>query len=85
MKRKKDTTYEGDRAREIILSYIENYTRMYGIPPTMRQIRSGLNISSVSVVWYHVHELADQKKVYRVGDGKTIRYMPSNARVEFKL
>lgn len=48
-----------------ILKFIDKYTRKKGWPPTVRDIQSGLDISSTSVVSYHIKAL--------IGDGYLIK------------
>lgn len=40
-----------------ILTYIDAFTADHGFPPTVREIRDGLGLSSTSVVKYHLDAL----------------------------
>ena len=40
-----------------ILTYIDTFTAGHGFPPTVREIRDGLGLSSTSVVKYHLDAL----------------------------
>jgi len=40
-----------------ILNYIIEYCDEYGFPPVIREIQDGCNISSTSVVAYHLEKL----------------------------
>jgi SOS-response transcriptional repressor LexA len=43
-----------------ILTYIEQFTALNGIPPTIREIQAGCGISSTSVVDYNLNILCER-------------------------
>lgn len=49
-----------------IYNFIEQYITTNVIPPTVREIREGLAISSNSVVLYHLRQLEKQDKISRL-------------------
>jgi repressor LexA len=44
--------------QQAILDYIQSHVQSHGWPPTLREMRDGLHISSTSVVAYHLKRLA---------------------------
>lgn len=50
---------------EQIFSMIERYTAREGLPPSMREIRDALGISSTSTVEYHLEKLMRQGRIIR--------------------
>jgi len=51
---------------DAIYNYIEQYIKHNVIPPSVREIREGLSISSNSVVLYHLRLLEMQKRITRL-------------------
>jgi repressor LexA len=51
--------------QESILAYIEDFISKRGIPPSIRNIKDALNISSTSVVAYNLKALQDKGKIDR--------------------
>ena len=51
--------------QESILAFIEAFTTENGYPPTYEEIRSGLNISSKSLVNYHLEALENAQRISR--------------------
>jgi repressor LexA len=51
--------------QEKILSYIYDFLKTNGYPPAIRDIQSGLNISSTSVVAYNLNILEQKGKISR--------------------
>lgn len=51
--------------QESILAYIEDFIRKRGIPPSIRNIKDALNISSTSVVAYNLKALQEKGKIDR--------------------
>jgi len=44
--------------QQAILDYIQRHIESHGWPPTIREMRDGLQMSSTSVVAYHLNRLA---------------------------
>ena len=55
-----------DRTREI-LSFIEDFTRERGYPPTIREIGKAFSIASTNGVRFHLHKLEKQGLLKRSG------------------
>jgi len=55
-----------DRTREI-LSFIEDFTRQHGYPPTIREIGKAFSIASTNGVRYHLHLLEKNGQLKRSG------------------
>jgi repressor LexA len=49
-----------------MLAFIENFVRQNGYPPTREEIRSGLDISTKSLVNYHLEALEDAAFIKRI-------------------
>lgn len=54
-----------------VLEFIRDFTEREGFPPSRRDIMTGCDISSTSVVQYHVKRLAESEE---------IRLLPGKAR-----
>ncbi len=70
--------------QESILAYIEDFISKKGIPPSIRNIKDALNISSTSVVAYNLKALQDKGKIDRemnVSRGIRLTTMPRTVRV----
>ena len=55
----------GATARQRILDFIKNFIGEHGYPPSIRDIQRGCNISSTSVVAYHLKALEEQGLLQR--------------------
>lgn len=55
----------GKMVRVMIVSYIRWYFAKHQYPPSIRDIKQTLNISSTSVVNYHLDRLVEEKKIER--------------------
>lgn len=55
----------GATARQRILDFIKNFITEHGYPPSIRDIQRGCNISSTSVVAYHLKALEEQGLLQR--------------------
>jgi SOS-response transcriptional repressor LexA len=66
------TRHLGDR----ITDFVERYYDETGMPPTIRQIQSALDISSTSVVAYWVRKMADDGRLVKI-DGISRGIMPN--------
>jgi repressor LexA len=61
-----------------ILEFIRTFTEENGYSPTVREIQAGCNISSPSVVAYHIDRLERNDLITRVpGKARTIRIKES--------
>jgi len=52
--------------QEEMLAFIEKFVTQNGYPPTYEEIRSGLNISTKSLVNYHLEALENARRLTRV-------------------
>jgi repressor LexA len=60
-------------ARERILAFIKVFRREKGYSPTVREIVTGVGMSSTSVVQYHLDRLQEQGRVSRMrGQPRTL-------------
>ena len=49
--------------RDQVLAFIRNYKLKNDLPPTVREIKAGLGISSESVVSYYLNQLIKEGKI----------------------
>jgi len=66
---------------ERVLSFIQEFTREEGYPPSVREIQHGVGLGSTSVVSYHLARLEDEGKLRRVpGRARAIILLGAAAR-----
>ena len=59
-----------------ILRFIKRYQREYEYPPTIREIQAAHDISSTSVVYYHLRLLQDSGYIARKqGQSRALRVL----------
>lgn len=65
---------QGRMVREGIVEFIENFIENRRYPPTVREIQAGCDISSTSVVAYHLDILQEDGVIHREpGSPRTIQ------------
>lgn len=55
---------------EILNYIIEFKTTNNGTPPTVREIKDSLGLSSTSVVTYHLNKLIDNRRIWKDEHGR---------------
>lgn len=66
--------------QEKICQFIDQFSREHGFAPTIREIQSGLDISSTSLVHYHLRALARAGRLTRKdGFSRTIVLTPNSS------
>jgi hypothetical protein len=69
---------ETARRRQTIVEFIEHYFAQHFRPPTVREIGQGADISSTSMVVYHMRFLVAGGQVLDTGEhGENRRYVPA--------
>jgi len=57
-----------------MMSYLRRFIDQNGYPPSLREIAKGMNISSTSIVWYHLRQLEESGAIERTqGRSRAIR------------
>lgn len=70
-------TVRDDKLGRVYRFLVEYMTEHYGLPPSIREIQQGANISSTSMVVFLLRKLADQERIIYV-DNSSARnfYLP---------
>jgi repressor LexA len=72
---------ERTQRQEKICQFIARFSREHGFAPTIREIQSSLEISSTSVVHYHLRALARAGRLtHKQGFSRTIVLTPNSAK-----
>lgn len=66
----------GSGTRYQVLLYVERYYRRWGYGPTVREIREGTGLASLSTVAYHVDALCDDGMLVKWGPRHIITPAP---------
>ena len=62
--------------QDLVLEYIKQFMHQNGFAPTLREIKSGLDISSTSMVDFYLSKLRKAGKItYYDGMARTIRVL----------
>jgi len=69
----------GNKRRDQILAYIEEYTHTEGYSPTVREMMAATGLSSTSAVYHHLQNAIEDGSVsYLRGRARTWRVTPKD-------
>lgn len=69
---------ESGNRRDRVVAFVEQYYAKHFRPPTVREISAGADISSTSMVTYHLRALCKEGRLLDTGEhGKSRRYVPA--------